>query len=198
LNFVPANSATTITINGTARPLSANASFTTVSTISTTSGNGISSVVTNASTTPNIAIGATTDNVQFGSIKVGTFATAPPNTSGNIYASGTITAVGDIIGYSTSDERLKDNIAVIDNAIDKISKLRGVTFSWTENAGEMYGLEGDDMGLIAQEVQSVAPLAVQERESGYLAVRYEKIIGLLVAGMNEQEIRIKELENKLK
>ena len=198
LNFVPANSATTITINGVARPLSANASFTTVSTITTTSVNGISSVVTNATSTPNIAIGATTDNVQIGSLKVGTFTTLPPNTSGNINASGTITAGGDIIGYSTSDERLKDNITVIDNAIDKISKLRGVTFSWTENAGEMYGLSGDDMGLIAQEVQSVAPLAVQERESGYLAVRYEKIIGLLVAGMNEQEIRIKELESKLK
>ena len=198
LNFVPANSATTITVNGTAHPLSANMAFTTVSTITTTSVNGISSVVTNATTTPNIAIGATTDNIQVGSLKVGTFATAPPNTSGNIYASGTITAGGDIIGYSTSDERLKDNITVIDNAIEKISKLRGVTFSWTENAGEMYGLSGDDMGLIAQDVQSVAPLAVQERESGYLAVRYEKIIGLLVAGMNEQESRIKELENKLK
>ena len=198
LNFVPANSATTITINGTSRPLSANAAFTTVSTITTTSVNGISSVVTNATSTPNIAIGATTDNVQFGSIKVGTFATAPANTSGNINASGSITALGDIIGFSASDERLKDNITVIDNAIEKISKLRGVTFSWTENAGEMYGLSGDDMGLIAQEVQSVAPLAVKQRESGYLAVRYEKIIGLLVAGMNEQEIRIKELENKLK
>jgi hypothetical protein len=198
LNFVPANSTTTLTINGTARPLSANMVFTTVSTITTTSGNGISSVVTNPTNTPNIAIGATTDNIQVGSLKVGTFATAPPNTSGNIYASGTITATGDIIGYSTSDERLKDNITVIDNAIEKISKLRGVTFSWTENAEEMYGLTGDDMGLIAQDVQSVAPLAVQQRESGYLAVRYEKIIGLLVAGMNEQEARIKELENKLK
>jgi hypothetical protein len=198
LNFVPANSTTTLTINGTSRPLSANMVFTTVSTITTTSGNGISSVVTNPTNTPNIAIGATTDNIQVGSLKVGTFATAPPNTSGNIYASGTITATGDIIGYSTSDERLKDNIAVIDNAIEKISKLRGVTFSWTENAEEMYGLTGDDMGLIAQDVQSVAPLAVQQRESGYLAVRYEKIIGLLVAGMNEQEARIKELENKLK
>jgi hypothetical protein len=198
LNFLPANSATTLTINGTAHPLSANMAFTTVSTITTTSGNGISSVVTNPTNTPNIAIGATTDNIQVGSLKVGTFIVAPPNTSGNIYASGTITAAGDIIGYSTSDERLKDNITVIDNAIEKISKLRGVTFSWTENAEEMYGLTGDDMGLIAQDVQSVAPLAVQERESGYLAVRYEKIIGLLVAGMNEQESRIKELENKLK
>jgi hypothetical protein len=198
LNFVPANSATTLTINGNSQPLSGNMAFTTVSAVSTASNNGISTTVSTATTTPLIRVGETTDNVQFGSIKVGAFAVAPPNTSGNIYAAGTITAGGDIIGYSTSDERLKDNITVIDNAIDKISKLRGVTFSWTENAGEMYGLTGDDMGLIAQDVQSVAPLAVQERASGYLAVRYEKIIGLLVAGMNEQEARIKELESKIK
>jgi hypothetical protein len=198
LSYIPASRSTTITINGISFDLSANRTFTTVSTISASSANGISTSIANASTTPAISIGATTDNVQFGSIKVGTFTTPPANTSGNINASGTITAGGDIIGYSTSDERLKDNITVIDNAVDKISKLRGVTFSWTENAEEMYGLTGDDMGLIAQDVQRVAPLAVQQRESGYLAVRYEKIIGLLVAGMNEQEARIKELESKIK
>lgn len=198
LSYTPANRATTITINGVAFDLSTNRAFTTVSAVSASSANGISTSISNANTTPAIAIGATTDNVQFGSIKVGTFTTPPANTSGNINASGTITAGGDIIGYSTSDERLKDNITVIDNAIDKISKLRGVTFNWTENAEEMYGLTGDDMGLIAQDVQRVAPLAVQQRESGYLAVRYEKIIGLLVAGMNEQEARIKELESKIK
>ena len=198
LNFVPANRATTITINGTTQDLSANRTWTTVSEVAASSNNGISTTVTTATTTPLVKVGQPTDHVWFGSIKVGAFSTAPPNTSGNIYTTGTITAGGDIIGYSTSDERLKDNITVIDNAIDKISKLRGVTFSWTENAGEMYGLTGDDMGLIAQDVQSVAPLAVQERESGYLAVRYEKIIGLLVAGMNEQEARIKELESKIK
>lgn len=199
LTYVPANSATTITINGTARALSANMAFTTVSSVTAlASNNGTSLTITNTTTTPAIRVGETTDNVQFGSVKVGTFTTPPANTSGNINASGTITAGGDIIGYSTSDERLKDNITVIDNAIDKISKLRGVTFTWADDAEEMYGLTGDDMGLIAQDVQNVAPLAVQQRESGYLAVRYEKLIGLLVAGINEQEIRIKELESKLK
>ena len=50
--------------------------------------------------------------------------------------------------------------------------------------------------MIAQDVMAEFPEALTTRESGYLAVRYEKLIGLLVAAVNEQSKRIEELEKK--
>ncbi len=99
-----------------------------------------------------------------------------------------------MVAYSTSDERLKDNIQLISNPIQKVNELRGVEFDWKDGmpkAGQ------HDYGVIAQDVIKVMPELVNQRPDGYFAVDYDKIIGLLIEVVKEQEKRIKDLENKI-
>jgi len=103
---------------------------------------------------------------------------------------GIVRSTGDVIASYSSDERLKDNIEVIPDALNKISKLRGVSFDWN-NKQDVH--EGHDIGVIAQDVQAVLPELVQERADGYLAVKYEKIVALLIEGIKELKDENKEL-----
>jgi hypothetical protein len=119
---------------------------------------------------------------------------------GNITPSATagrIDASNDIVAYSTSDSRLKENVTPIENALEKVKALTGVEFDWKEETKEVHGYEGHDVGVIAQEVQAVLPEAVRTTDSGYLSVRYEKMIALLIEGMKEQQVQIDELKAKL-
>jgi hypothetical protein len=116
---------------------------------------------------------------------------APSATAGRIDASN------DIVAYSSSDERLKDNITPIENALDKVKSLTGVEFDWKPEYKHAHGYEGHDTGIIAQQVQEVIPSAVRTNDTGFLAVRYEKLIGLLVEGMKEQQSQIEELKAKI-
>lgn len=101
---------------------------------------------------------------------------------------------GDIIAFSTSDKNLKDNIKNIESPLDKISKINGVTFSWKTNQ-DTY--TGSDIGVIAQEIEEIIPEAVTTRENGYKAVKYEKIIPLLIESIKELKTRNEVLEAKL-
>ncbi|HRO67813.1 MAG TPA: tail fiber domain-containing protein, partial [Pseudobdellovibrionaceae bacterium] len=74
---------------------------------------------------------------------------------------------------STSDRRLKRNIATVDG-IEKVLKLRGVEFDWRAN-GE------HEIGLIAQEVEAVYPdLVVTDPNTGYKAVKYSSLVSPLI------------------
>ena len=53
------------------------------------------------------------------------------------------------------------------------------------------------MGVIAQEIEEVLPQLVQTRESGYKAVKYDKLVALLIEGIKEQQTQIEELRNKI-
>ncbi len=94
---------------------------------------------------------------------------------------GNITASGDITAFS--DERLKTNIQTINNPLNKVLKLRGVTF-------EKNGL--NNIGLIAQEVEKILPEVVHESD-GYKAVAYGNIIGLLIEAIKELNEKIERL-----
>jgi hypothetical protein len=111
---------------------------------------------------------------------------------------GRIDASNDIVAFSTSDRRLKENITPIANALDKVKALTGVEFNWKAEHKEAHGHEGHDTGVIAQEVQEVMPTAVRTNDTGYLAVRYEKLIGLLIEANKELANRVEHLESKLK
>jgi hypothetical protein len=113
----------------------------------------------------------------------------------NQIISGSLNVTGDITAYSTSDERLKDNIELISNPIEKVKQLRGVEFDW--NNKSMFKAGKHDYGVIAQDVEKVLPELVKETHTGYLGVDYDKMIGLLIEVVKEQEKRIKELENKI-
>jgi hypothetical protein len=106
---------------------------------------------------------------------------------------------GDVIAYSTtvSDERLKTDIKNIDNALDKVNKLNGCTFTYTSDGKE-------SAGLIAQEVEEVLPSAVTtsqlvfhgEEGKEYKVLQYDQTIGLLVEAIKELSAKVEELENK--
>jgi hypothetical protein len=73
-----------------------------------------------------------------------------------------------------------------------------VEFDWKPELKHAHGYEGHDTGVIAQEVQEVMPTAIRTNDTGYLAVRYEKLIGLLIEANKELAARVEQLESKLK
>jgi hypothetical protein len=163
--------------------------------IHNTSGSSVSAMFTNSSNALVIAAGAfdqinLNKKVYVNGVALGVNVT-PSSTAGRIDASN------DIVAYSSSDERLKHNITPIENAIDKVKSLTGVEFDWKPEYKHAHGYEGHDTGIIAQQVQEVIPSAVRTNDTGFLAVRYEKLIGLLVEGMKEQQAQIEELKAKL-
>ena len=115
----------------------------------------------------------------------------PTNTAGRFEASN------DIVAYSTSDKRWKNNIVKIDSPLEKISQISGVEFDWIEDE-PLHGNKGHDVGVIAQEIELVIPEAVQTRESGMKAVQYDKIIPLLIESIKEQQKQIDELKELVK
>jgi hypothetical protein len=108
---------------------------------------------------------------------------------------GAIRATGDVTAFHSSDERLKDNITVIDSALAKVKQLRGVEFDWNDKQ-DLH--KGHDIGVIAQDVEQVAPELVRDREDGYKAVDYPKLTALLIEAIKELELKVKELEDKQK
>ena len=79
---------------------------------------------------------------------------------------------------------------MITDALAKVKSLRGVEFTWDEATKEHHGYDGRDTGVIAQDVVQVLPEVVQVRDNGYMAVKYEKMIGLLVEAIKELDAKI--------
>jgi len=116
-------------------------------------------------------------------------------TNDDFYVSGTLSATGDIVAYASSDERLKNNISPIKNPIEKINQISGNSFNWNENKQDIY--KGKDYGVIAQEIESVLPELVVEREDGYKAVKYDKLVSLLIEGIKELSSEVNQLKQQI-
>lgn len=102
---------------------------------------------------------------------------------------------GDVVAYYSSDERLKNNILSIDNCLNKVMSLDAVSFDWNKKQN---AYSGHDIGLIAQQVNEVAPEIVEERKDGYLALKYEKMVPLLVGAIKDQQKIIDEMREEIK
>jgi hypothetical protein len=150
----------------------------------TVAGSGTETAAITLSTPQDIHTSATP---QFASLGIGTAASG---------VSGEIRATGDIVAYYSSDERLKENINPIQNALEKVESISGNTYDWKEGFETIHSHKGHDLGVIAQEVQSVLPEVVTERETGYLAVDYVKLVPVLIEAIKELSARVKELESK--
>ena len=111
-----------------------------------------------------------------------------------------IRAENDIIAFSSSDRRWKENIKSIEDALNKISKINGVTFDWKELTNEekrsQHSNEGHDVGVIAQEIEKVLPEIVTTRPNGYKAVQYEKIVPLLIEAIKELKAEVDDLKKR--
>jgi hypothetical protein len=120
-------------------------------------------------------------------------------TTGNVTVGGDFSATGNVTAYSLSDKRLKENITPINDPINKLNALSGNTFNWND---DFYATQDQalfkkyDVGVIAQEVQSVLPEAVNERDNGMLAVDYSKLIPLLIECIKAQQVEINELKGR--
>jgi hypothetical protein len=110
--------------------------------------------------------------------------------------SGRIDASNDIVAFSTSDIRWKTNIKPIENPIEKIKQISGNTFEWIEDS-KFHGNTGKDVGVIAQEIEAILPEIVTTRDTGMKAVKYEKLVALLIEAVKEQQKQIDELKAKL-
>ena len=110
-----------------------------------------------------------------------------------------LTVKGDVIAYGTpSDKRLKENIKPIESALDKVSKLQGVTFDWKkqnpQDDKELTRNWKNDIGFIAQDVQKVIPELVRENEDGMLSMRHQGIAPILLEAIKELKAEIEELK----
>ena len=129
----------------------------------------------------------------------GTLYVAGTTTSiGSINTNGSISAVNDIIAYA-SDARLKKNVKVISRALEKVGTLGGYEYDWDlEKTGPLgfTPTNEHEHGLLAQEVQVVMPDAVAKAPFNpeYLTVKYDRLVALLVAAVNEQQVQIAELQ----
>lgn len=128
-----------------------------------------------------------------GGLGVGTTASS---TAGEIRATNNITA------YYSSDARLKENVRPITNALEDLLKLRGVRFDWTDDfiqksGGEDgYFVRKQDVGIIAQELEAVLPELVIDRQDGFKAVKYDRIVALLIEAVKELKIEVDLLKQK--
>jgi hypothetical protein len=122
----------------------------------------------------------------------GTYGSGDP--SYDLDVLGTIRASADIIAYS--DKRVKENIITIDNALEKVIKLRGVKYTRKDTKDK-----STKIGVIAQEVLEVLPEVVNQDDKGMYSVAYGNIVGVLIEAIKEQQNQINDLTkiiNKLK
>ena len=112
-------------------------------------------------------------------------------------ADGDFHADGDVIAASTtisSDLKLKENIEIVSNPIEKVEALRGVTFDWKRDGKK-------SAGVIAQDVEKVLPQAVRETRGlhdaePYKTVNYHALTSIFIEAIKELSARVKELEAK--
>jgi hypothetical protein len=116
----------------------------------------------------------------------------------NLYVNGLTTITGNTICFGTvsaaSDINLKKDIVTVENAIDKIKKLRGVNFTYKKN-------DEKSMGVIAQEIQEIIPEVVSGND-GTLTVNYGALAGVFIEAFKEisytQEKEINDLKEQMK
>ena len=112
--------------------------------------------------------------------------------TGGVGISGEFIVGGDITAFSSSDVSLKENITPISNAVDKVRSISGNTFTWNEKS--VYNGE-EGTGIIAQEIEALElPGVTETRQDGTKAVRYDRLVPLLIEAIKELDGKIKSLE----
>jgi Flp pilus assembly protein TadG len=118
------------------------------------------------------------------------YTTYTSNQATNTNSTVTFTTVNAGTFNTTSDERAKKDIRLIENALDKVQQLGGYSFT-------LKATDQKSSGVIAQEVQKVMPELVQEGGEGHLTVQYGNMVGLLIEAIKEQQAQIDALTAKI-
>lgn len=115
-----------------------------------------------------------------GDVGVGVAPSYKLHVSGDIYATGDVTAFSSAIA--------KDDITTIPDALDLVEQLRGVSFRWKDSGKKA-------VGLIYEEVREVIPELTSEKE-GHVGVAYQNAVALLIEAVKTLSAKVKELETK--
>ena len=111
---------------------------------------------------------------------------------GGVGVEGALNVGGDITAFASSDVTLKENITPISNAVDKVRSISGNTFTWNEKS--VYNGE-EGTGIIAQEIEALGlPGVTETRQDGTKAVRYDRLVPLLIEAIKELDTKVKSLE----
>jgi hypothetical protein len=114
------------------------------------------------------------------------------NAGGDLSVVGSMTAAGDVIAFS--DKRVKTNIKTINNGLEKISKLRGVSYNRTDIDDK-----SDKIGVIAQEVKKVLPeVVIHNEDDDKYGVDYGKMAGVFIEAIKELKAELDSLKQELK
>jgi len=149
---------------------------------------------TSSTTTINMGSATNGSTIIRGSLAVGSVSAS--TTDGAIFASNNVTA------FATSDNKFKENVRDIPNALEKVKIIGGKLFDWTtqyiESMGgeHSYFMRKSDAGVIAQDVEKAMPELVRTRSDGSLAVDYPKLVALAFAAIKELSDKVKTLEGK--
>ena len=132
-----------------------------------------------------------------GNVGIGT-----TNPSYRLHVNGAVAATS----FPTiSDSRLKKDTTPLTNCLATLTQLRGVSYDWTSDNHPHFEFDSRrQIGLIAQEVNSVLPEAVTKSVDGYYSIDYNKIVPVLVEALKEQQtnaeakdLRINALETRI-
>ena len=209
-------------VTGGAERLEVNSSGVSIGTSSNRIPLAFANVSAMSSTSDTISIGDVDENDDYSTVQLITMAgngrlvvgdgeifmygTQNSNAEFKFTSNGILHADNDVIAFSStigSDRKLKENIKPLENSLDKVLSLDGISFDWKDKS------KGSSLGFIAQDVEKVLPVLVKEVETlkteneTHKVVNYDGVVPVLVEAMKEQqklinrlEERIKELENK--
>jgi hypothetical protein len=142
---------------------------------------GIPSIDVDADGTIQLAPFGATEYVGVGK----TNPTAKLDVNGGVIVSGVVTATDF---NSTSDARLKTNVQVIEDPIEKVLRIDGVSFNWIKD-------NRPSIGVIADNIQEILPELVSDGDPK--TVNYNGLIGLLIEVVKEQQTQIDSLNERL-
>lgn len=125
--------------------------------------------------------------VQIGSLEILPEPEATEYASERLYVEGNMVVTGDVMALS--DARIKTNVETVEDALDRVRRLRGVTYTRTDDARETPCL-----GLIAQEVRSVLPHIVHATKDGILGVSYGNLVALLIEAIKELDATVQTMK----
>ena len=173
--------------------------------IGASAGNGNVNTTTGSN---NIVIGyyaSTAGSADTGEIVIGQASTGKGSSTGFIYPNGGGVYQGNNSGSwsTTSDQRLKKNIVDNTDGLNKITaiQVRNFEYRTADEVTELdptcaIGIEGVQIGVIAQELQKILPNCVKEESTGVMSVDSDNLIWYLVNAVKELNDKVTALGAK--
>jgi len=114
--------------------------------------------------------------------------------NGNSRIVGALSCTGDVTAFASSDQRLKENITPITDALSKLDQINGYEYDWIPFP-DIHQQTGHAIGVIAQEIEEIQPTLVETRENGFKAVDYQKLSAFLISVCKALKAEIDALKN---